>query len=111
MTEQSADKRTYRLVILRRFAQLAKAFFLYGTRHETRVFVVLLLILSAVVGLAQLLVSYAGRNFITSLNERDTVGLLPEPLDLSRHFRVRRFPSGSSIATAPSASRSCGGSG
>ncbi len=74
MTERSADKRTYRLVILRRFAQLAKAFFLYGTRHETRVFVVLLFILSAVVGLSQLLVSYAGRNFITSLTERDTAG-------------------------------------
>jgi hypothetical protein len=74
VTEESAGKRTHRLVILRRFAQLAKAFFLYGTRHETRVFVVLLLILSAVVGLTQLLVSYAGRNFITSLTQRDTAG-------------------------------------
>ncbi len=61
-------------MILKRFVQLAKAFFLYGTRHEARVFVVLLLILSAVVGLAQLLVSYAGRNFINSLGRRDAVG-------------------------------------
>ena len=52
MTEKSADKRIHRLVILKRFAQLAKAFFLYGTRHETRVFVALLLILSAVIGIA-----------------------------------------------------------
>jgi putative ATP-binding cassette transporter len=74
VTEPSAGKRTHRLVVLRRFAQLAKAFFLYGTRHETRVYVVLLLILSGVVGLSQLLVSYAGRNFITSLTERDSVG-------------------------------------
>lgn len=74
MTEQSADTRLHRLVILRRFAQLTKAFFIYGTRHETRMFVVLLLILSAVVGLVQLLVSYAGRNFITSLTQRDAAG-------------------------------------
>jgi vitamin B12/bleomycin/antimicrobial peptide transport system ATP-binding/permease protein len=74
VTEPSADKRTHRLVILRRVAQLAKAFFLYGTRHETRVFIVLLLILSALVGLTQLMVSYAGRNFITSLTQRDRVG-------------------------------------
>lgn len=74
MPEPTADKRTYRLVILRRFGQLAKAFFLYGTRHGTRVFVVLLLILSAVVGLAQLLVSYAGRDLYTSLNKRDSAG-------------------------------------
>jgi len=74
MTAKPADKRTYRLVVLRRFAQLAKAFFLYGTRHETRIFVVLLLILSGVVGLAQLLVSYAGRDFISSLVDRDAAG-------------------------------------
>ena len=68
------EKQTHRLVILRRFVQLAKAFFLYGTRHETRLFVVLLLILSGVVGLVQLLVSYAGRNFFTSLEQRDMAG-------------------------------------
>jgi len=74
MTEPSAGKRTDRLVVLRRFAQLAKAFFLYGTRHETRVFVVLLLILTVLIGLSQLLVSYAGRNFINSLGRRDEAG-------------------------------------
>ncbi|MEI6493473.1 MAG: ABC transporter ATP-binding protein/permease [Verrucomicrobiota bacterium] len=74
MTEQPADQRIHRLQILRRFAQLVKAFFLYGTRHETRVFVLLLLLLSAAIGLVQLLVSYAGRNFITSLTQRDTAG-------------------------------------
>jgi len=74
VTEQSADNRIHRLVILKRFAQLAKAFFFYGTRHETRVFVVLLLVLSVVIGLVQVLVSYAGRNFINSLTERDAAG-------------------------------------
>ncbi len=59
------------MVILRRFAKLTKAFFLYGSRHETRTFIVLLLVLSAAIGLVQLLVSYAGRNFITSLSQRD----------------------------------------
>ena len=54
--------------------QLAKAFFLYGTRHETRLYVVLLVILSGVIGVTQLLVSYAGRNFINSLSERDAAG-------------------------------------
>ena len=74
MTKPSADIRTHRLVVLRRFAQLVKAFFLYGTHHKTRLFIVLLLVLSAVVGLTQLLVSYAGRNFITSLAQRDQAG-------------------------------------
>lgn len=68
------DPRKHRLVLLRRLGQLAKAFFLYGTRHETRVFVLLLLVLSLAVGVVQLMVSYAGRNFITSLAQRDTAG-------------------------------------
>jgi putative ATP-binding cassette transporter len=74
MSGQADDQRVRRLVVLRRFAQLAKAFFIYGTRHETRTFVILLLVLSGAVGLVQLLVSYAGRNFITSLTQRDTAG-------------------------------------
>jgi putative ATP-binding cassette transporter len=74
VAEPSAGKRTDRLIVLRRFAQLAKAFFLYGKHHETRLYVVLLLVLSGVVGVTQLLVSYAGRNFITSLNQRDSAG-------------------------------------
>ncbi len=37
-------------------------------------FVILLLALSGAVGLVQVLVSYAGRNFITSLTQRDAVG-------------------------------------
>lgn len=74
MTENSSEKRAHRLVILGRFVQLAKAFFLHGARHETRVFIVTLLSLCVVVGFVQLLVSYAGRNFITSLTQRDTVG-------------------------------------
>jgi putative ATP-binding cassette transporter len=74
VTRKSAETSAHRLVVLRRFAQLAKAFFLYGTRHETRLFAIFLLLLSGAVGLTQLLVSYAGRNFITSLTQRDPAG-------------------------------------
>ncbi|MCX6971198.1 MAG: ABC transporter ATP-binding protein/permease [Verrucomicrobia bacterium] len=74
MTGQPDGSGAHRLVILRRFAQLAKAFFIYGSRHETRVFVLLLLLLSAAVGVVQLMVSYAGRNFMTSLAQRDSIG-------------------------------------
>ena len=62
------------MVVLRRFTQLAKAFFLYGTRHETRIYFVLLIVLSIMIGVVQLLVSYAGRDFFTSLNKRDEAG-------------------------------------
>jgi putative ATP-binding cassette transporter len=74
VSEKPGDKRTHRLKILRRFAQLAKAFFLYGTRHDTRVFVVLLVILTFMVGLSQLLVSYAGRDFVNALTEKNVAG-------------------------------------
>lgn len=71
MSEPPANDRIHRLVILGRFWQLAKAFILYGTRHEARMHVLFLLVLSAAAGLVQVLVSYAGRNFVTSLAERD----------------------------------------
>jgi len=74
VAETPPEKRVRHLIILRRFAQLAKAFFLQEKRRETRVFGVILLFLCGVVGLVQLLVSYAGRNFITSLTQRDAVG-------------------------------------
>jgi vitamin B12/bleomycin/antimicrobial peptide transport system ATP-binding/permease protein len=72
--EKPADRRSYRLIVLRRFAQLAKAFFLYGSRHETRIYMILLVVLSIAVGLSQLLLSYAGRDFFSSLEERDSAG-------------------------------------
>jgi len=74
MTAPTEDERTRWLVILRRFGRLTKAFFLYGSGHENRTFVLLLLGLSAAVGFVQVLVSYAGRDFFTSLAQRDTQG-------------------------------------
>ena len=60
--------------ILKRFAQLLKAFFIDGNRRETRVLVIALLGLCLAVGVVQVFVSYAARNFITSLAQRDSVG-------------------------------------
>jgi len=60
--------------ILRRLAQISKAFFIYGNRRETRVLAAAMLGLCLAVGVVQVLVSYAGRNFITSLVQRDSAG-------------------------------------
>lgn len=61
------------LGILRRLAQLSKAFFITGNRRETRVLVAAMLGLCLAVGVVQVLVSYAARNFITSLVQRDAM--------------------------------------
>ncbi|MEO8205703.1 MAG: ABC transporter ATP-binding protein/permease [Chthoniobacterales bacterium] len=73
MAETPPAAPTSRLSILRRFAQLAKAFF-FGSRRETRLLVAVLLLLCVAVGVVQVLVSYAGRNFMTSLAQRDMQG-------------------------------------
>lgn len=62
------------LGILRRLGQLGKAFFITGSRRETRVLVFAMLALCLAVGVVQVFVSYAGRNFITSLSQRDPAG-------------------------------------
>ena len=72
--EASAGTRTSHLGILRRLAQLAKAFFITGNRRETRMLVFAMLALCLAVGVVQVFVSYAGRNFITSLAQRDPPG-------------------------------------
>jgi len=70
----NGDSRASHLSILRRLGQLAKAFFIDGNRRDTRLFVGALLGLCVVVGVVQVLVSYAGRNFFTSFTERDVKG-------------------------------------
>ena len=62
------------LGILRRLLQLANAFFIQGNRRETRVLVAALLGLCLTVGVVQVFVSYAARNFVTSLAQRDSAG-------------------------------------
>jgi putative ATP-binding cassette transporter len=68
------EQSTSRIGILRRFARLTKAFFFDGNRRETRLLVAVLLGLCLTVGVVQVVVSYAARNFITSLAQRDSVG-------------------------------------
>jgi len=71
--EVTAEHTPTHLGVLRRLAQLSKAFFITGNRRETRVLVVAMLGLCLAVGVVQVLVSYAARNFITSLVQRDGV--------------------------------------
>ncbi|MFZ4780184.1 MAG: ABC transporter ATP-binding protein/permease [Terrimicrobiaceae bacterium] len=66
-----AEPKSSHLGILRRLAQLSKAFFITGNRRETRVLVAAMICLCLAVGVVQVLVSYAARNFITSLVQRD----------------------------------------
>lgn len=60
--------------ILGRFVQLLKAFFIDGSRRETRILLAALLGLCLSVGVVQVFVSYAARNFVTSLAQRDSIG-------------------------------------
>lgn len=72
--EGASGTPTPHLGVLRRLAQLGKAFFITGNRRETRVLVFAMFALCLAVGLVQVFVSYAGRNFITSLAQRDPPG-------------------------------------
>jgi len=59
---------------MRRLARLSKAFLTSGSRREARILVATILLLCVLVGVSQVLISYAGRNFITSLAQRDFSG-------------------------------------
>ena len=74
MAEISPEQPASHLGILRRLLQLANAFFIQGNRRETRVLVAALLGLCLTVGVVQVFVSYAARNFVTSLAQRDSAG-------------------------------------
>lgn len=74
MPEAPPDDPVSRKGILRRFAQLARAFFFGENRRNARVLLLMLLGLCAAVGLVQVLMSYAGRDFVTSLAQRDAAG-------------------------------------
>jgi putative ATP-binding cassette transporter len=63
-----------RTAIAARFVQLAHAFFLGESRRKARALLAVLAALCIAVGVVQVLISYAGRDFITSLSQRDTEG-------------------------------------
>ena len=60
--------------MIRLVAGVSKAFFVSGNKRETRVLVAAILFLCLLVGAWQVLISYAGRNFMTSLAQRDSAG-------------------------------------
>ncbi len=60
--------------MIRRLARLSRAFLISGSRREARVLIALILLLCLLVGASQVLISYAGRNFITCLAQRDSLG-------------------------------------
>ena len=60
--------------IVRRFAQLARAFFFGENQRNARMLLGMLLGLCLSVGVVQVLMSYAGRDFYTSLAQRNSVG-------------------------------------
>ena len=74
MPEAPPDVPVSRKGILRRFAQLSRAFFLGEGRSHARMLLGTLLGLCVAVGVVQVLMSFAGRNFVTSLSQRDAPG-------------------------------------
>ena len=62
------------LAILKKFFILAKAFFNGGAKRQARLWLAALLGLCAAVGVIQVFLSYATRDFITALTQRDHDG-------------------------------------
>lgn len=55
----------------RQFLVITKAFFASERRHRARGFLIVLLVLALAVGGVQLLMSYAGRDFMTAISRKD----------------------------------------
>lgn len=58
----------------RQFWSIFRAFFASERRHKARGFLVALLVLSLAVGAVQVLMSYAGRDFMTAIAKQDEAG-------------------------------------
>jgi putative ATP-binding cassette transporter len=59
------------LALLKKFLLLARAFFTGASKRPARLWLALLLVLCGAVGAAQVFLSYATRDFITALSQRD----------------------------------------
>ena len=65
----ATDKPHFRLA--KKFLLLAKAFFTGGSKRPARLWFGLILVLCAAVGVVQVFISYALRDFVTGLSQRD----------------------------------------
>jgi putative ATP-binding cassette transporter len=69
----SAPRKTH-LALLKKFFLFAKAFFTGGSKRQARFWLAILLGLCFAVGLVQVFLSYAMRDFVTALSQRDEAG-------------------------------------
>jgi putative ATP-binding cassette transporter len=69
----SSPEKTH-LALMKKFFVFAKAFFSGGARHQARLWLGALLGLCVAVGVVQVFLSYAMRDFITALTQRDHAG-------------------------------------
>ncbi len=63
-----------RLALLKKFFALAKAFFNGGAKKQARLWLAALMGLCVAVGVVQVFLSYAMRDFVTALSQRDHAG-------------------------------------
>ena len=69
--EEPAEDRQTLKTTFRQFRQISKAFFASERRHKARGFLIALLSLALAVGAVQFLMSYAGRDFMTAITNKD----------------------------------------
>ena len=70
-TATPADDRQTLNTTRRQFWTISKAFFASERRRRARSFLIALLVLALAMGAVQVLMSYAGRDFMTAINEKD----------------------------------------
>src|SRR4051812_1148104 len=69
-----ARSRIDHLLLLKRLFRLARVFFKGKETGKARIWLAALVLLSLVIGVVQIVMSYAGRDFITTLTQRDQAG-------------------------------------
>jgi putative ATP-binding cassette transporter len=72
-----ADSRQSLKTTGRQFLMITKAFFASERRRKARGYLIALLLLALSVGAIQILMSYAGRDFMTALTRKDTLAYWP----------------------------------
>lgn len=77
ISDARVDGRQPLKTTLRQFRVITRAFFASERRHKARGFLISLLVLALSVGAVQILMSYAGRDFMTAITRKDTATYLP----------------------------------